>query len=742
MRILRNLMVLVLATVVVGSAFAGERVIIRAEKPYDQLVGQIEGLGGTVTYQYHYVNGIAAILPESAINTVRGLAGPGALRKDLIVDHPTVARDRDGAPLLAEAEAMDSIPLDPAAIQSLGNEDPDAYLINSAYMNVDPLFDAGNFGQGVKVAVIDSGYRPGFPHIDSDGSVIGGEDFVGDGLGWSNWSNGGHGTFVAGMISANVVFGFASTSTLLQSVTTHCPDCVISGNLIPMFGSAPLSSIYSLRVFPPGAGAPESRIIAAMEKVLELRENYDAGNAEIQNSDGSYDALNIQVCNMSLGGATLYAGRDFEDELTQAFLDNDVVLVVSASNAGPSGTTGGSSGTGFGALTVGASSSPVHERILRDLQFGLGVGNLYRPFDGLQTAYFSSRGPTADGRPDPDLVANGFASYGQGFSPSPFGISIASGTSFSAPSVAGVAALLRQAVPSATARQVRNALMLSADPNMLSDGSGIQDQGAGHVDGAAAWTMLEDGLAPDTPGEEGGTNVNVKVNILQGSGIKTYNGNVKRNAKGLLPGERFETYYRVLPNTSAVVVRLYGVQPGSEQNVFFGDDILLAVHSAKTSKHGNGDYEVLTFSTGGTWVIPNPETGLMRVTLNGDWTNASPIDASVQIFSLTEAVPGLTAQNKLEDGDFDVIPFTVPEGAPVLTARLEWQGNWGRYPTNDLDLILIDPNSGVVWDGATLNSPEIVEIANPESGEWLAFVDAFTIWSDDDRYELLIGVGE
>ena len=61
-------------------------------------------------------------------------------------------------------------------------------------------------GSGVTVAVIDSGIRPGFPHLTLDGSVVGCEDFVGDALGCSNAGNNGHGTFVAGMISANVNF--------------------------------------------------------------------------------------------------------------------------------------------------------------------------------------------------------------------------------------------------------------------------------------------------------------------------------------------------------------------------------------------------------------------------------------------------------------------------------------------------------------------------------------------------------
>ena len=77
---------------------------------------------------------------------------------------------------------------------------PSAYPINDVTLNLGPLFAANVFGQGVKVALIDSGIRPGFPHISLDGSVIGGEDLVGDGLGFSNAANNGHGTFMAGMV--------------------------------------------------------------------------------------------------------------------------------------------------------------------------------------------------------------------------------------------------------------------------------------------------------------------------------------------------------------------------------------------------------------------------------------------------------------------------------------------------------------------------------------------------------------
>ena len=190
-----------------------------------------------------------------------------------------------------------------------------------------------------------------------------------------------------------------------------------------------------------------------------------------------------------MAGQRLFAGGDIEDQLTLEMLEVGITLVTSAGNDGFAAMTGGSPGTGIGSLTTGASSTPAHERILRDIQFTgfpVGIGQLYRPSNQVQTAYFSSRGPTADGRLDPDLSANGFASYVNVFAavvngqivscgapgvppaPSPNScqsrILFVSGTSFASPTVAGAAALLRQAAPSASALQTRNALILGANP--------------------------------------------------------------------------------------------------------------------------------------------------------------------------------------------------------------------------------------------------------------------------------------
>ena len=733
-------------TILDGSSAQGAAVLIRAAKPYSNLVSAIEQRGGKVTHQFHYINAIAAEIPDDALSAIHALLPAGSVSKDLVVDLPQAALDRRaGIRLLASEEEAEVEGLASSELAEIVSSSPDAYLINNSFMNLAPVHGAGFTGQGVKVAVIDSGIRPNRPHLSLDGSVIGGEDFVNDGLGFSNNANNGHGTFVAGMISANAIFTVSRTSRLVRSLSVHCPGCVLTApnplqRRIPMIGSAPLSSIYALRVFPPAAGAPTSRVIAAMERVLQLRENFDNGMPENKDANGKYAALNIKVCNMSLGGPTIFPGHDLEDELTHAFLEHDIVLVVSAGNAGPSGSTGASPSTGFDALTVGASSSPVHERVLQDLTFGLGIGALYRPFNGIQTAFFSSRGPTADGRVDPDVVANGFGSFGQGFSFSINALDVASGTSFSGPSVAGVAAVLRQAVPGATARQVRNALIAGANPAMITDGSGPLDRGSGFVDGAASLSLLQAGGMPDTFGAVGGNNTNVNVNILQGAGVPTLTDNVTQTLQGLLPGQRSEIYYRVHPNTTAVVVSLSGLISGSTQNALFGDDILLTVHSAKTSAINEGDYRVFEFTKGGSFVLPNPETGLMRITVNGDWTNASPVGITVNVFSVTDPVPKFTLQGKLLDGEFKVVPFQVSAGTLKLEARLGWRQDWGSYPTNDIDLILIDPNGGLNFDGATLSNPEAVSLKDPKSGTWLAVVNGFAVPSVEDKFELRIAL--
>ncbi len=82
-------------------------------------------------------------------------------------------------------------------------------------------------------------------------------------------------------------------------------------------------------------------------------------------------------------------------------------------------------------------------------------------------ATFSSVGPTADGRIKPDVVAMGVNVYTvyppSGKNPEINRYAMVSGTSFSCPQVAGLAALVLSAHPFLTPIQVRDALRLTAD---------------------------------------------------------------------------------------------------------------------------------------------------------------------------------------------------------------------------------------------------------------------------------------
>ena len=75
------------------------------------------------------------------------------------------------------------------------------------------------------------------------------------------------------------------------------------------------------------------------------------------------------------------------------------------------------------------------------------------------------------------------------------------------------------------------------------------------------------------------------MNVLL-AGIVSTRGTVTRRATNLKPGQRFETYYVVGKDTSSVTITVSDVVTGATPNALFGDDILLTVHSAKTSSIG------------------------------------------------------------------------------------------------------------------------------------------------------------
>jgi subtilisin family serine protease len=103
---------------------------------------------------------------------------------------------------------------------------------------------------------------------------------------------------------------------------------------------------------------------------------------------------------------------------------------------------------------------------------------------------FSSRGPTRDGRPAPDVSAPGeriFSARATGIDAAGDAYHALRGTSMAAPHVAGAAALMLQAAPTLTQQQIKDCLRSNARTDMITGGGPNTVWGAGKLDAAAAF---------------------------------------------------------------------------------------------------------------------------------------------------------------------------------------------------------------------------------------------------------------
>jgi subtilisin family serine protease len=707
-------------------------VLIRTAQPYDAVVAAIQQAGGIVTHRFRHVGGVAADVPEAALAQIERLVGADNIGRDELIPLPQT-RGPKGGPVSGEAEADEFILLDQPGGAPVS---PANYNFNAIHTNVAPLHAAGHLGTGIVIAVIDSGYRPVMQHVASSRILSPGLNLVPGATeppAISN-SNGTHGTFVAGMAAANIAFCFGIANRFVVvaehygAAITATPPCAATARLIPMIGSAPDASILPVKVFPAaGGGSPTSRVIAAMEAVIDLRQQFDAGTG----------GINVQVANLSLGGQTNAAARNLSDQAVEALINADIVPVVAAGNEGSSSVTGGSPGTSFAALTVGAASSPQHEHIFR-AQFSppcttmplsatpLACAQAWRPDMNVQVSEFSSRGPTHDGRVDPDVVANGSFNFSQG-SGGATTVNFGSGTSFATPTVSGIAAVLREIVPGATARQIRKAIVLSADPSRIPTAD-RNDHGAGFVNAAKALKLLQSGHVPDSYPITWFTR-SLRLNMLF-AGKWVYSGTTKLHLKNVKPAEVTDIPFEVGENVEQLFVRLHSVTPQlppEQQNAFFGDDVFMKIQSSAVHTDDLRFIDFLPAGTDQLFTFTRPEAGVWRITPSGDWTNAGNISYKVDIWTTRESFPKHTAKAQIRNGESHVYQFEVPLGATALETRLRWLNMNGNYPISDLDVILTPPTGPVVNSCNTARTPELCVVSNPVSGTWTATVVGFSI---------------
>ncbi len=187
----------------------------------------------------------------------------------------------------------------------------------------------------------------------------------------------------------------------------------------------------------------------------------------------------VDVINYSISGPPvdpwLAIGGTINDD-SEAFLaarEAGIVVAVAAGDEGPSAATHGTPGNSPWVLAVAAAT---HDRA--------GASAADR-LDG-----FSGRGPVLPlGVNKPDITAPGVSIIAAGRTVGdPISVATFSGTSTATPHVAGAAALVRSANPSANASAVVSALMLTARSSVTDRGVAATPhlQGAGVVDVAKA----------------------------------------------------------------------------------------------------------------------------------------------------------------------------------------------------------------------------------------------------------------
>ncbi|MGW8144721.1 MAG: S8 family peptidase [Anaerolineales bacterium] len=303
-----------------------------------------------------------------------------------------------------------------------GGTNPSNYFLDT--LGVRQVWDMGLQGQGITVAVIDSGINfekdlqveP--TKAKPDSRLIEQLTFNSN-AGQSNDAT-GHGTHVAGIIGGS---GY------------------ISGGLYA--GIAPQVNLISLKISDEAGMAYESDVIEAMQWVLENKEKY-----------------NIRVINLSINSTqeSSYHASPL-DAAAEILWFNGVVVVASVGNK--------DSGGGYNT----ANAAPANDPFI----ISVGASDEHAtsdPFDDTIST-FSSHTTTLDGFRKPEIVAPGtdiisILGPGNWISEYPDRVVMngeyfrLSGTSMSAPMVAGAVALLLQDEPELTPDQVKYRLVDSA----------------------------------------------------------------------------------------------------------------------------------------------------------------------------------------------------------------------------------------------------------------------------------------
>ncbi len=354
------------------------------------------------------INAVALKLPAHLVDEVADLPGVERISVDMLL-------------------TMSAAPTESVSTQPLWNLQD----INTGY-----VWNQGHAGEGVVVAIFDSGVDLNHPDLASR---------------WRGGDNSWFDPYAQDPIPVD-----------FNGHGTQAISLVLGGDASGyQVGMAPNAQWIAAKIFDNNDQTTLSAIHEAFQWVLDPDGDPTTDDAPdvVNNSWGFINTIN-------------QCYQEFSEDI-RLLKEAGIAVVFSAGNFGP---------------FTESSISPANDPNV------ISVGSVDQFQDIERT---SSRGPGAcDGGVFPKLVAPGSLVFAADVLP--VGYNVVSGTSFAAPHVTGAITLLKSAFPSATVTQIETALYDSAAD--LGESGVDDHYGYGIVDLAGAYDLLFNELGADSPG--------------------------------------------------------------------------------------------------------------------------------------------------------------------------------------------------------------------------------------------------
>ena len=393
-------------------------------------------------------------------------------------------------PRFLELPGVVMVELNPPIHRQLDISCPATKSRPSVYYS-DNAWDLGYTGDGIVIAVLDTGVDD--QHESLNGKFVAGVDVSNAGFNVEgNPDDGnGHGTHCAGIAMGN---------------GGNTDD---SGDGEPDYmGTAPDAQLVDVKIGTDVGGNVGGAIIRGIDWCIDNKDQYD-----------------IRVLSISFGSTGSSDGQDATSRAANNGVDEGLVIVAAAGNDGPNNNGFGSPAAADKVITIGA----VDENV-----------TISRDDDVIDN--YSNRGPRSDDGDDdqkdelkPDLTAPGTTIHScQHSSVGQVGVGYTdkTGTSMACPHISGIVALMLEANPNLTPKEVKTMLRQSAeqrgapyDRNLSSRYS--REYGWGIVDaynavrlalGGEVPTQIDIVIKTPSPTEElkNKTYINASVDINQG----------------------------------------------------------------------------------------------------------------------------------------------------------------------------------------------------------------------------------